>query len=52
MWRGEGRFQARVQRQNEVAMRHYNGSFRVDVSTLAERPLIRGLYHVLADSSR
>jgi hypothetical protein len=52
LWRGEGRFQARVQRQGEAAMRHYDGTLRIEVATQGGRPLIRSLYHVLADGGR
>lgn len=51
IWKGEGRFQARVQRNDETATRQYSGSIRLEVVMQGDRPAIRALYHAVSDSA-
>lgn len=44
-WKGDGRFQARIQRHNENFQRLYNGTLTIEVSAEGNPPLIRSIYH-------
>lgn len=45
IWKGEGNFQVRIQRNNENFERQYNGNLQLEVSADGSAPLIRTIYH-------
>ncbi|WP_301101390.1 J domain-containing protein [Propionivibrio sp.] len=49
--KGEGRFQARIQRQNESFQRLYNGTLNIEVLAEGNPPLILGIYHHVSNQS-
>ncbi len=50
-WKGDGRFQVRIQRQNENFLRLYNGTLNIEVAAEGNPPLILGIYHHVSNQS-
>ena len=51
IWKGEGSFQVRIQRNNESFERLYNGNLQIEVSADRSPPLIRTIYHRVSTQS-
>lgn len=49
IWKGEGSYQVRIQRNNENFERQYSGNLQIEVSADRSPPLIRTIYHRVAN---